>query len=411
MFEENIVWQDKEDDMLTYHVPTIFVSQADTVFAAADARFKEYGDFGPHHLVMKRSTDGGRTWGKNVYIARSDGKQIYLFPNFIQPQGSKRLFFFYTEKSRENMHYVTHVWLQHSDDDGLTWSKPRDIVDMMVRRDAELQELVRTRKAGPQFDHDNYVLYGRKSFYTGPGVAIRLSADHPVKPSRLIVPILGMQDRWVHALQRGQFNTFIVSDDNGDSWKPGGTIPIGDHQNSEPSVVELDNGDLLLNARVENRTYRVLSRSKDGGETWTESKRFYGLPEYDQVHSGLLRYSFSRNDSTKTSRLLFCFPQGGLQATEVRDKDGLHRAANSYKRENMSVWLSYDEHQTWAVKKVINPDSSFYSNMSKLSDGTILLIYGRDAANGWMPRRNAVARFNLEWLTDGKDSLATGPKR
>lgn len=398
-FEEHIVWNDREDDMLTYHVPTIFVTARDTVLASADARFKEYGDFGPHHIVLKRSTDGGRTWGANTYIARSDGKQIYLFPNFIQARGSSRIFFFYSEKDVADIHHVTHVWLRHSDDDGQTWSEPRDIVDVLVRRDAELGELVRTGKAGPEFSRDNPMLYGRKAFYTGPGVAIQLSADHPVAPNRLIVPILGMQDRWVYDQQRAQFNTILVSDDNGATWQAGGTVPIGEFPNSEPSIVELSSGELLFNIRVEHKYFRVISRSKDGGRTWPVAERFEGLPTYDQIHSGLLRYSFARNDPKGVDRILFSFPLG------QPDDKGRPR------REGMSVWLSYDEHKSWAVRKLVNPGPSFYSNLAKLSDGTILLIYGRDGTHRSMPARNVVTRFNLEWLTDGRDSLATGPIR
>ena len=60
-FEEHVVWEDGEDGMITYHVPMIFVSPRDTILVSADARFKDFGDFGPHHVVLKRSTDGGRT--------------------------------------------------------------------------------------------------------------------------------------------------------------------------------------------------------------------------------------------------------------------------------------------------------------------------------------------------------------
>lgn len=396
-FEEHVVWKEKEDDMLTYHVPTIFVSGKDTVFAAADARFKEYGDFGPHHLVLKRSTDGGRTWGPNTYVARSDGKQIYLFPNFIQPRGSKRIFLFYSEKDVAAIHHVTHVWMRHSDDDGLTWGEPRDVVDVLVRRDAELQELVRTGRAGKEFERDNFTLYGRKAFFSGPGVAIQLSADHPVAPNRLIVPILGMQDRWVFDQQRAQFNTILISDDGGATWQAGGTVPVGEHPNSEPSIVELPNGDLFFNIRVEHKYYRVFSVSRDGGKTWTFAKPIEGLPVFDQVHAGLLRYTARRTDPTGTDRILFCFPHGWPDA------------AGRPRREGMSVWLSYDGHQTWPVRKLINPGPSFYSNLARLADGTILLIYGRDGSHRSMPDRNVVARFNLEWLTGRKDSLTTGP--
>ena len=55
--------------------------------------------------------------------------------------------------------------------------------------------------------------------------------------------------------------------------------------------------------------------------------------------------------------------------------------------------------------------SALYSNMAIMSDRTILLIYGREGGNRSMPARNMVARFNLEWLTDGKDSAEKGPKQ
>jgi hypothetical protein len=60
------------------------------------------------------------------------------------------------------------------------------------------------------------------------------------------------------------------------------------------------------------------------------------------------------------------------------------------------------------VRKTINAGPSDYSNLEALPDGTVLLIYGRDGAGRAMPARTVVARFNLEWLTDGRDSSATG---
>jgi hypothetical protein len=207
-----------------------------------------------------------------------------------------------------------------------------------------------------------------------------------------------MQDRWVYDQQRGQFNTMLISDDGGKTWKAGGSVPIGEFPNSEPSIVELASGDLLFNIRVEHHYFRVLSRSTDGGNTWSVAQRTAEFPAYDQIHSGLLRYSLARRDPSHTNRLLFSFPAG------APDSNGRP------KRENMNVWLSYDEHATWPVRKVINPGPSYYSNMALTADNTILLIYGRDGTDSYMPERTVVARFNLEWLSDGNDSVAAGPK-
>ena len=79
-------------------------------------------------------------------------------------------------------------------------------------------------------------------------------------------------------------------------------------------------------------------------------------------------------------------------------------------RKNLSLKLSYDEGATWAVNKVLEPGQSSYSDLARLPDGTVLCFderRGEPARSGDNRRVMSVARFNLEWLTDGRDSLAT----
>ncbi|MEU4396496.1 hypothetical protein [Kribbella sp. NPDC023855] len=79
-------------------------------------------------------------------------------------------------------------------------------------------------------------------------------------------------------------------------------------------------------------------------------------------------------------------------------------------RTNMTVSVSYDEAHSSRYSRVINEGRSYYSELGRLSDGTILLVYGCDGDNPSFPRRVAICRFSLEWLTSGRDSLATGPR-
>jgi sialidase-1 len=51
---------------------------------------------------------------------------------------------------------------------------------------------------------------------------------------------------------------------------------------------------------------------------------------------------------------------------------------------------------------VLEPGYSGYSDLAVLPDGTILCLYERGASR---PDFLTLARFNLEWLTDGKDSF------
>jgi len=52
------------------------------------------------------------------------------------------------------------------------------------------------------------------------------------------------------------------------------------------------------------------------------------------------------------------------------------------------------------VAKVLNPDYSGYSDLAVTSDGTVLCLYETDKC-----AKITLARFNIEWVTDGKDSL------
>jgi hypothetical protein len=75
----------------------------------------------------------------------------------------------------------------------------------------------------------------------------------------------------------------------------------------------------------------------------------------------------------------------------------------------MSVKISYDGGATWRYQKLVTSGTAYYNDLVLLPDNTIGLLYGRGGTNGWFPEHVAFARFNLEWLTDGQDTLTESP--
>ena len=69
--------------------------------------------------------------------------------------------------------------------------------------------------------------------------------------------------------------------------------------------------------------------------------------------------------------------------------------------------LSYNDCKTWAIAKVLEPGVSGYSDLAVSKDGCVLCAYGRGTTDGrpFNKKYVCLAKFNLEWLTDGKDSL------
>ena len=66
----------------------------------------------------------------------------------------------------------------------------------------------------------------------------------------------------------------------------------------------------------------------------------------------------------------------------------------------MTIRLSYDEGKTWPVSKVLYSGPAAYSCLTVLPDTTVGCLYEKDNY-----RRITFARFDLDWLTEGKDAL------
>ena len=100
--------------------------------------------------------------------------------------------------------------------------------------------------------------------------------------------------------------------------------------------------------------------------------------------------------------------QGSLQGftdTIAGDKNRLLFAnPASLERKNLTVRLSYDEGRTWPVARQIHAGPAAYSCLTILSDQTAACLYERGEKSAY--EKISFARFNVEWLTDGKDAIA-----
>jgi sialidase-1 len=177
----------------------------------------------------------------------------------------------------------------------------------------------------------------------------------------------------------------IFSEDHGATWQIGGVIQGGCN---ECQVVELADGTLMLNARMQQNSKRKrgVATSKDGGVTWSELRFDDALIE-PVCQGSFLRYS--RAADGDKNRLLFSNP------------------ASTKGRVNMTVRLSYDEGKTWPVAKSLHAGPSAYSCLAVLPNGEIGCFYeGGDTRYGEI----VFARFSLDWLMDESDILKSGGK-
>ena len=60
--EDTILWKAGSDGYHTFRIPALLVTAKGSVLALGEGRKTGAGDHGDVDLVLKRSTDGGRTW-------------------------------------------------------------------------------------------------------------------------------------------------------------------------------------------------------------------------------------------------------------------------------------------------------------------------------------------------------------
>ncbi len=177
------------------------------------------------------------------------------------------------------------------------------------------------------------------------------------------------------------YSHLLSSDDHGKTWQ------ISSHAApmvNECQVAELKDGSLMLNMRsYRSKGCRAVATTNDGGKTWGKIVDDTKLPE-PKCQASFIRHTDVRDGFTR-DRLLFVNP------------------SNTSKRVNLTVRLSYDEGKTWPISKVIVPGPSAYSCLTVLKDGTIGLIYENGRTSPY--ERLTFARFDLQWLTDGRDRI------
>ena len=362
MFNTTDLFEAGQKGYTTFRIPSMIITHKGTILLACAGRSNGWGDWVDIDTMLRRSTDGGKTW-EPARVLTDDGKNVVENATFIA-DGDRVYLMYHTNYAK--------AYLKTSDDEGATWSEPREISPVF--------ETYRTRD---KFDW--------KVLAMGPGHGIVL------KSGRFVVPIWLSTD---HS-HRPSITSTIYSDDKGVTWQAGDVVTQNLPESKNPSenvCTELADGRVMDNIRCESTTHRrLVAYSADGATHWTKPVLDENLFE-PVCFASMTRYSLSPPDSK--NRLLFCNPD-----CQTADKVG--NKANMFVRKNITVRMSYDEGKTWPVAKVVDPGESGYTDMAVAPDGTIFLAYERGDTNGekvFSSKYLSVARFNLAWLTGGSDT-------
>jgi sialidase-1 len=307
---------------------------------------------GNSRLLVRRSSDGGKTFGPPIVIADPGFQSGGLTVD--ETTGDIIAF-------AEAKHPPAKLGIYRSGDHGKTWNRqPTQIAP---------DKLGNT----PSMHMNEHGITLRRGAHAG----------------RLLRPARFYGDGNRPDEYSNHYTTAIYSDDGGKTWET--SDPFPENGTGEATVAELSDGKIYYNTRCHwdqnpQHTRRRSAMSHDGGVSWKDFDVVEILPD------GLQHRAYG------------CM--GGLVRLPVAGRDILlfsNIDAKGEQRKRVTVWASFDGGKTWPLKRLIEPGPSAYSSLNAGRPGT--------ASEGWVyihyesGRGSKLARFNLEWLLGGE---ATG---
>lgn len=257
----------------------------------------------------------------------------------------------------------SYLWMSYSDDDGKTWSAPQDITPM-VKAD------------------------WMKFLGVGPGTGIVLR-NGPHK-GRILIPVYTTNN--VSHLDGSQSSRVIYSDDHGKTWHAGeavndnrqvdgqkihsSTMNNRRAQNTESTVVQLNNGDVKLFMRGLTGDLQVAT-SKDGGVTWEKDIKRY--PQVKDVYVQMSAIHTMHN---------------GKEYIILSNAGGPNR-------ENGMVHLARVEENgelTWLKHNPIQKGEFAYNSLQELGNGEYGILY-EHTEKGQNAYTLSFRKFNWEFLS------------
>ncbi|MEV5876161.1 sialidase family protein [Streptomyces sp. NPDC052101] len=329
----------------SYRIPAVVTTGHGTVLAFAEGRRDGAGDTGDIDVVLRRSTDGGCTWGPLTVVAAGHGDTRGNPAPVVDPRtGAVILVTCGNSGSVTEAEIMRgevpaergrRVFVQRSRDDGRHFTRPVDITARVVRP-------------------------GWRWYATGPGHALALTRGPHA--GRLLVPAnhsaappAGSSDTGREARYYG--GHALYSDDGGCTWHLGFVAARYDGVTNvnETSAAQLPDGRVYFSARDQNGSApgnRLGAYSADGGTTL--NRPYAVQPTLDDVpvvQGSLLQLA------GPAAPLLFSAPSVPTA------------------RRAMAIWSSEDFGRTFTRLRTLSNRPAAYSDLVQLAPGTVGVLY------------------------------------
>jgi sialidase-1 len=345
--QETIVFKSGTEGHKSFRIPAIVALPNGELLAFAEGRVNNSADFGDINIVMKRSSDKGKTWSKLIMLVDQASLQAGNPAPVVDLQDPGYLkgvvyLFYNTGNNHENEirkgNGMREVWFICSYDLAKTWSEPVNITTMVHKPlQPGLNSVYNFKDDWRSYANTpGHAMQFQKGKYKG---RLLIPANHSAGP-----PQPQFRDYRAHA---------YYSDDHGKTFQ---LSPSFDIEGSNESIAtELSNDRILMSVRNQQGDIRnrILAYSSTGGEKWDTAYFEKQLP--DPVCQGsLITIGYKKGKAIIASS----------------------NAADQKQRNNLRIKISYDEGLSW--EKTIVVDWTAYSDLVLINKRSLGILYEKN---------------------------------
>ena len=349
----------RDNGSRVYRIPAMIVADDGSIVVAADKRYQSYTDIGGGHvidIVVRRSTDGGKTWSEPVTIAKGLGTADnnrcgFGDPSLVKGKDGKLYCLF----AAGNLGYFfgqKHICMSTSTDNGVTWSSSESNPPVDLFSTGAIQNATGVGAAGGYGLYDYFVTSG-KGLYTSDGILMYL-----IPAQTLTADNYTMADGTEWRVDSDDY--LFYSTDDGATWYFSQTPMIigGD----EAKVIEMNDGSLFGSIRKQYaRRFNTATytRNNDGTLSFTYGTQWDNSQLYQDKQNNQDIYYYQRETTEGKTDVIFHSMTTGIHA-------------------NFKLYYSTDQGANWTEFLNIQTKGARYVTMDKNPANGSLYIFFED---------------------------------
>lgn len=335
----------RDNGSRVYRIPAMIVAEDGSIVVAADKRYQSHTDIGNGghviDIVVRRSTDGGRTWSEPVTIAKGEGSTAnggddkrcgFGDPSLVKGKDGK-LYCLFAAGNEGYFYGQKGMCMSVSTDNGVTWSSGEGNPPVDLYWSGAIKNVATAGAAG----------YGLYDYFVTSGRGLYIPEDDILM---YLIPAQTMTSATEHT---GDSQDYIFySRDGGESWYFSETPMV--QGGDEAKIIQMNDGSLFGSIRKGGpRRFNTATYTKnDDGKTL--SFNFGTQWENNQL------YQSSQNNQD----ILYY-----QRETATGNTDVIFHSITTGNHVNFKLYYSTDQGQNWTEFLTVQTKGTRYVTMDK----------------------------------------------